>query len=137
MTNTESNPQEEKMRNILIVEDDAFMRNLLVNKLKKERFHVDQAASGEEAMEKVAEKIPDLILLDLILPQMDGFEVIQKLKTNPKTSYIPILILSNLGEKQDLEKAKTFGVEGFMIKANFTPSEIITQIHKLLSKRYL
>lgn len=122
---------------ILVVEDDKFMRNLLVNKLQKEGFRVENVASGEEAVELMQTKAPDLILLDLILPNMDGFEVIQHLKGDKRLSDIPVLILSNLGEKKDIEKAEGFGVEGFLIKANFTPSEIIKKIHDLLNKKYI
>ena len=133
----ESPNQAQNIKTILVIEDDKFMRNLLVNKLKKEGFRTDDVASGEEAIELMQTKAPDLILLDLILPNMDGFEVIQHLKKDPRLANIPVLILSNLGEKKDIEKAEGFGVEGFLIKANFTPSEIIKKIHDLLNKKYI
>lgn len=129
--------QNQNIKMVFVVEDDKFMRNLLINKLQKEGFQTEGIPSGEEALELIKTKTPDLILLDLILPNMDGFEVIQFLKSDLRLSNIPILILSNLGEKKDIEKAEEVGVAGFLIKANFTPSEIIKKIHDLLNKKYL
>lgn len=129
--------QNKNIKMVFVVEDDKFMRNLLINKLQKEGFQTEGIPSGEEALELIKTKTPDLILLDLILPNMDGFEVIQYLKSDPRLSNIPVLILSNLGEKKDIEKAEEIGVAGFLIKANFTPSEIIKKIHDLLNKKYL
>ncbi|MBI4114300.1 MAG: response regulator [Candidatus Niyogibacteria bacterium] len=125
------------MKTILVIEDDKFMRDLLINKIKKEGFRADGAASAEEALEEMEKNAPNLILLDLILPRMDGFEFIQHMKKNPQFANIPILILSNLGDKKDIEKAEQFGVKEFLIKANFTPSEIVQKIHDLLNKKYL
>lgn len=129
--------QNQNIKMVFVVEDDKFMRNLLINKLQKEGFQTEGLGSGEEALELMKTKTPNLILLDLILPNMDGFEVIQYLKSDPRLSNIPVLILSNLGEKKDVEKAEEIGVAGFLIKANFTPSEIIKKIHDLLNKKYL
>lgn len=129
--------QNQNIKMVFVVEDDKFMRNLLINKLQKEGFQTEGIPSGEEALELMKTKTPNLILLDLILPNMDGFEVIQHLKSDPRLSNIPVLILSNLGEKKDIEKAEEIGVAGFLIKANFTPSEIIKKIHDLLNKKYL
>ena len=129
--------QMQNIKMILVVEDDKFMRNLLVNKLQKEGFQTADVATGEEALEFMQKQAPSLILLDLILPNMDGFEVIEHLKKDTRLANIPVLILSNLGEKKDIDKAEQFGVEGFLIKANFTPSEIIKKIHDLLNKKYI
>ena len=134
---TGSSEQNNNIKLILVVEDDKFMRSLLMNKIQKEGFQAEGVSSGEEALEFVKTKTPNLMLLDLILPHMDGFEVAQQLKKDPRLSDIPILILSNLGEKKDIDKAQEIGVAGFLIKANFTPSEIIKKIHDLLNKTYL
>ncbi|PIR69621.1 MAG: response regulator [Candidatus Niyogibacteria bacterium CG10_big_fil_rev_8_21_14_0_10_46_36] len=125
------------MKLVLVVEDDKFMRNLLVNKLQKEGFQTEGVSSGEEALEFTKTKAPSLLLLDLILPNIDGFEVVQQLKQDPRLVNIPVLILSNLGEKKDIEKAQELGVSGFLIKANFTPSEIVKKVQELLSKKYI
>ena len=87
---------------------------------------------------KILEKInPHLILLDLILPGMDGFEILARLKKDPKTSSVPILVLSNLGQKEDIDKAASLGAVDYMIKANFTPGEISERIKSILKKKYL
>ncbi|MEK9209372.1 MAG: response regulator [Patescibacteria group bacterium] len=122
---------------ILIIEDDKFLRELIVQKLVAEGFKVYSAIDGEESF-KILEKImPHLILLDLILPGMDGFEILTRLKKDQKTSSVPILVLSNLGQKEDIDKAVSLGAVGYMIKANFTPGEIVEKVKNILREKYL
>ncbi len=121
---------------ILIIEDDKFIRDLLVQKLKKEGFLTIEALDGEEGVKVAKAEKPNIILLDLILPGMDGFEVLKILKGDPITSSFPVIILSNLGQKEDKERAIGLGAEDFMIKAHFTPSEIISTIRSVLKKKY-
>ena len=122
---------------ILIIEDDKFLRELIVQKLVAEGFNVHSAIDGEESF-KILEKInPHLILLDLILPGMDGFEILARLKKDPKTSSVPILVLSNLGQKEDIDKAASLGAVDYMIKANFTLGEIVEKVQKILREKYL
>ncbi len=113
---------------ILIVEDDKFLRELIVKKLAKEGYEVSEAIDGEEGIKKIKSEKPDLILLDLILPGMDGFEVLSKMKDDPLLSSIPVIILSNLGQKEDVEKGLKLGAIDYLIKAHFTPGEIIEKI---------
>lgn len=119
---------------ILVVEDDKFLRDLIVQKLKRERFVTYEAVDGEEGIKFAKEKHPDLILLDLILPSIDGFGVLGALKNSIDTSSIPIIVLSNLGQKEDMDKAISGGAEAFMVKAHFTPGEIIAKIKEILKK---
>lgn len=121
---------------ILIVEDDKFLRDLIVQKLHKEGFAVLEAIDGENGIKVTKEKKPDLILLDLILPGLDGFEVMKILKSDPATSQVPIIVLSNLGQKEDMDRALAGGAEDFMVKAHFTPGEIITKIKSVLKTKY-
>lgn len=122
---------------ILIIEDDKFLRELIVQKLATEGFNVHSAVDGEECF-KILEKIkPHLILLDLILPGMDGFEILARLKKDPKTSLAPVIVLSNLGQKEDIDKAVSLGAVDYMIKANFTPGEIVEKVKKILAEKYL
>ena len=120
------------MAKILIVEDDKFLRDLLSKKLTEENFSVVTAIDGEEGMKKTQEENPDLILLDLILPGMNGFEVLKKIKENPATKDIPIIVLSNLGQKEDIERAKKLGSEDYFVKAHFTLEEIVEKLKQYL-----
>ena len=123
--------------NILIVEDDKFLRDLIVQKLKREGFNVIEAIDGEEGLKTIKEKRPDLILLDLILPGIDGFEILSRLKADKASAAIPVIVLSNLGQKEDMDRAISNGAEDFMVKAHFTPGEIVTKIKSVLKKKYL
>ena len=115
-------------KTILIIEDDKFLRELIVRKLSKEDFEVSEAVDGEEGIKKIIEEKPDLILLDLILPGIDGFEVLARMKKESALSPIPVIILSNLGQKDDVEKGLKMGAIDYLIKAHFTPGEIIEKI---------
>ncbi len=119
---------------ILVVEDDKFLRELICRKLIKEGYDVHEAIDGEDGLKKAKEVIPDLVLLDLILPGIDGFEVLARIKENPKTSILPIVILSNLGQKDEVEKGLKLGAIDFLIKAHFTPEEIVEKIRAILAK---
>jgi len=121
---------------LLIVEDDKFLRDLIVQKLQKEGFATIEALDGEEGLKLAKENLPDLVLLDLILPGLDGFEVLRQIKADPNTKLIPVIVLSNLGQKEDMDRAFAGGAEDFMVKANFTPGEIIAKIKVVLQKKY-
>lgn len=121
-------------KKILIVEDDTFLRNLISQKLQKENFQVVEAIDGEEGLKKIKEEKPDLVLLDLILPEMDGFEVLRKVKEDPLLSSIPVIILSNLGQREDVERGMNLGAVDYLIKAHFTPGEIIEKIKNVLKE---
>jgi len=113
---------------ILIIEDDKFLRGLIAQKLKAEGYEVTEAAEGREGLEKVKKEKPNLILLDLVLPGIDGFEVLKKIKEDPSTSFLPVIILSNLGQKESVEKGLKMGAVDYLIKAHFTPTEIIEKV---------
>lgn len=119
-------------KKILIVEDDKFLRELIVRKLLKEGFDIAEAVDGEEGIKKAKEEKPDLVLLDLILPGADGFEVLSKIKEDPTTAPTPVIILSNLGQKEDIERGLKMGAVDYLIKAHFTPGEIIDKIRTVL-----
>lgn len=120
------------MSKILILEDDKFLRELMSRKLSDEGFEVIEAVDGEGGLEKTKEEDPDLILLDLILPGMDGFEVLSKIKDNPDLASIPVIILSNLGQREDVEKGLDLGAVDYLVKAHFTPNEIIEKAKEAL-----
>ncbi len=119
-------------KKILIIEDDKFLRELISMKLQKEGYTIVEAVDGEEGEKKIREEKPDLVLLDLILPGIDGFEVLSRIKEDPTVSSIPVIILSNLGQKEEIEKGLKLGAIDFLVKAHFTPGEIIEKIKNIL-----
>lgn len=121
-------------KKILIVEDDQFLHKILVTKIKAAGFDFISAYDGEDALKKV-EKLPDLILLDLILPQMSGFEFLSEIKGNPKFKNIPVIVLSNLGQEEDLERAKSLGAQDYLVKANFSMDEVMKKIKEWLVRK--
>lgn len=121
------------MAKILIVEDDKFLRELITQKILKEGYQTAEAINGEEGVAKAKEEKPDLILLDLILPGIDGFEALRQVKEDPDIAHIPVIVLSNLGQKDDVERGMKLGAADYMIKAHFTPGEILAKIKSILA----
>jgi len=119
-------------KTILVVEDDKFLRELIARKLREENFNITEAIDGEEGIKKIKEEKPDLVLLDLILPGIDGFEVLSKMKEDTSLPKIPVIILSNLGQKDDVGKGFKLGAVDYLIKAHFTPGEIIGKVKEAL-----
>ena len=119
---------------ILVVEDDSFLLQMYATKLETEKYKVFTASTGSEALSLVEKEDLDLILLDLNLPEVDGFNVLEELKSNPKTKHIPVLVLTNFSQKEDIDRCLDLGAEDFLIKAHFVPSEVIEKIKKILKK---
>jgi len=119
-------------KKILIIEDDKFLRRVIARKLAGEGYEIIEALDGEKGLKSAQDEKPDIILLDLILPGIDGFEVLSGLKQNSSTANIPIMILSNLGQKEDIDKGMKMGAIDYLIKAHFTPGEIAERIEKIL-----
>lgn len=119
-------------RKILLVEDDTFILEMYATKLLNFGYDVVTAMDGSEALKVAKEKRPDFILLDLVLPSMDGFEVLKELKSMPDTKSIPVVLLTNLGERRDVAQGLKLGADDYLIKAHFTPSEVIEKIQSLL-----
>lgn len=117
---------------ILIVEDDKFLRELMAQKLVREGYEILESVDGEDGLKKVKNDKPDLVLLDLILPSMDGFEVLSRIKEEVADGAPPVIILSNLGQKEDVEKGLKLGAVDYLIKAHFTPGEIIEKVKNVL-----
>ncbi|MDD5144583.1 MAG: response regulator [Candidatus Pacebacteria bacterium] len=117
---------------ILIIEDDKFLRELISQKLLKEGYEIVEAIDGEEGVKKAKEEKPDIILLDLILPGIDGFEVLTRMRADKENPPIPVIILSNLGQKEDVERGLKLGAADYLIKAHFTPGEIIEKIKNII-----
>lgn len=122
------------MKKILIIEDDKLLRQVISRKLSTEGFEVIEAEDGEQGLIKTKEQKPDLVLLDLILPSIDGFEVLEKVKKDPETSSVKVVILSNLGQEEEIDKGFSLGATDYLVKANFTPGEIVNKVKEILAK---
>ena len=119
-------------KKILLVEDDKFLRELMSKKLITLGYEVVSAADGESGLVMIKETKPDVVLLDLILPGINGFEVLEKAKQDPAIANIPVVILSNLGQTEDIEKGLALGAKDFLVKAHFTPQEIVNKLKSIL-----
>ncbi|MDD5032907.1 MAG: response regulator [Candidatus Pacebacteria bacterium] len=124
-------------KTVLVIEDDQFLREVVVQKLKREGFDVLSAIDANEAFLRIKEKKPGIMLLDLILPGIDGFEFLSQIKKNPETNKIPVIVLSNLGQKEDVDRAREAGAADYLVKANYTPGEIAKKIREVLKEKYI
>jgi len=122
------------MGNILIVEDDALLVKVYSTRLKADGHKVFTADNGLEGLEKAQENIPDVILLDIMMPKMSGLDVLKKLKENTETANIPVLVYSNLAKDEEIAEARKLGAEEFLTKANCTPQEVVAKIEEYLNK---
>jgi len=120
------------MKKILIADDRSEVVELVKVTLEGEGYQTIDASDGREALEKIKREKPDLILLDIIMPRMDGFEVLSKVKKDPKTKDIPIIMLTAKGQKSDQEKGKELGATGYIIKP-FSPSALLKRIEEILA----
>jgi len=117
---------------ILLVEDDPFLIDIYSTKLRQNGFSLETANDGEEALKKIAEIKPAIVLLDIVLPRIDGWEIITKVKADPNLKDIKIIILSNLGQAQEVKKGLELGASGYLIKSHYAPNEIVEEIKKIL-----
>ncbi|MFA5126914.1 MAG: response regulator [Patescibacteria group bacterium] len=121
-------------KKILVVEDDSFLLSMYSTKLNLENFKVSTATTGLQALKVVAKDQPDLILLDLNLPEMSGFDVLDNLKKDVGTKDIPVIVLTNYSQKENIDKCFALGAVDYLIKAHFVPAEVVDKIKKILNK---
>ena len=121
-------------KKILIIEDDEFLLSMYSTKFEIEGYDVIMASDGEIGLEKVKTEKPGIILLDIMLPNMDGFDVLKGIKANRETSSIPVILLTNLSQKQDVERGLSMGADDYLVKAHFMPSEVVDKINRLLGQ---
>ncbi|OIO08119.1 response regulator [Candidatus Falkowbacteria bacterium CG_4_9_14_3_um_filter_36_9] len=119
---------------ILLIEDDSFLLNMYATKFEMENFQVISAEDGVKGLKLSQEESPDIILLDIILPKLSGFEVLKKIKEDNKLKKIPVILLTNLSQKDDIDKCLQLGAQDYLIKAHFMPSEVVEKIKKILEK---
>ncbi len=118
---------------VLLVEDDRFLRKAAEAMLRKNGFTVRTAADGEEGLRSAQATPPDIILLDLIMPKLQGFEVLDRLKADEATASVPVVILSNLGQEADVVRAMTAGAAAYFIKSNTSLSKLVEQVRVVLN----
>ncbi len=117
---------------VLLVEDDVFLSGIYQKKFEMEGYKVTAVDNGEKVLPEAKKKMPDIILLDILLPKMDGFTVLSKLKEDEQVKNIPVILLTNLGQKDDVEKGLQMGAVDYLIKAHFKPSEVVDKIKSVL-----
>jgi len=122
------------MEKILLIEDEELIIRLLSKKLAAIGYDVSLAMNGEEGLEKIKQVVPDLILLDIVMPRMGGFEVMAEMKKDEKIANIPVIIISNSGQPLELEKAKELGAVDWLVKTEFDPKEVAEKIQKYINK---
>jgi DNA-binding response OmpR family regulator len=120
---------------ILIIEDDRYISKMYQLKLSLEGYDVQVAENGKQGVDKVKEMMPDIILLDILMPELDGFEVLKIVKGDDATKDIPVLIMSNLGQEDHIEKGMQMGAIGYIVKSQFTPSKVVDKIKETLGKK--
>ena len=117
---------------ILIVDDDPFILDMYILKFREQGFQIDTATDGGMALEKIKTTKPDLLLLDVVMPKMDGFDVIRRLREDKASRELKILFLTNFGQKEDVERGMQLGADGYIIKAHFTPGEVVAKVKEIL-----
>lgn len=125
-------PQTTPKPRILVVEDDEFLNRMYVAKLEHEQFEVISASDGETALQLTITELPNLVLLDLLLPKRDGFSVLAEIKRRDETKRIPVIVLTNLSQQEQVQKCMSLGAADCLIKAHFTPSEVVQKVRQLL-----
>lgn len=122
-------------KRVLVIEDDEALRTTLVEALRGAEFEVYDAANGEDGIERAQSSAPDLVLLDIVLPKKDGFDVIKALRADAAFKQTPILLLTNLESATDIERALRLGATNYLIKSDYNLAEIVDKVKIFLSER--
>lgn len=117
---------------ILLIEDEEMLANMYETKFKASGYDIHKAMDGEAGLKMAGEVDADIILLDVIMPKLDGFSVLKQLRENAKTKKTPVLLLTNLGQEEDIEKGKNLGATGYLVKANMTPLDVVNKVKEYL-----
>lgn len=119
-------------KTIFVIEDEAALLHALEARLSIEGFNVITSSDGKEGIENINLVKPDLVVLDILLPRMNGLEVLKNLKGNPETKSIPVIVISNISDESDIEKAKKLGAQDYLIKADYKLDEIVEKIKEII-----
>lgn len=123
-----------KKAKVLIAEDDKFLSKVLSDKFTRKNYTAVVASDGIEAVNKIKSEMPDIVLLDLIMPNKNGFEILEEVKTDAKYKNIPVIILSNLGQKKDVERGKKLGIVDYLVKSNTPINNIVKKVEEVLAQ---
>lgn len=122
------------MKKVLIIEDEDLIMDLLRKKLSQENYDVSTAHDGEEGLRVLREIKPDILLLDIVMPKKNGYEVMKEMSEDPELKKIPIIIISNSGQPVELDKAKDLGAKDWLIKTEFDPQEVVEKVRKQIGR---
>jgi len=122
----------EKQPKILVIEDDKFLNKLYSDQLRREGFEVSMAISGDEGLSKVLNENPDLVILDIVLPHKNGFDILSEMKLHAHTKNIPVLIVTNLGQDADIKTGLELGAAGYLVKTDFSITKLGEEVRKYL-----
>ena len=122
----------DKKYKISIVEDEPFLASMYSTKFELEGFEVSRAADGMDGLAIIKAQKPDMVLLDVVMPKMDGFEVLTQLRADPELVKVPVILLTNLGQQSDIEKGLSLGASDYIIKANYTPAQVLAKVKEHL-----
>ena len=122
----------ERKISVLLAEDDTFLADIYKKKFEMEGMKVNVCDNGEKCLTEAQKKKPDIIILDILLPKLDGFTALERLKKNPDTKAIPVLLLTNLGQKEDVDRCMKLGAVGYVIKAHSLPQETVNRVKTIL-----
>ncbi len=122
------------MPKVLLVEDDEMLHGMYTQKFKNQGYDVVSAYNGADGVKLAESEQPDIILLDVIMPKMDGFVALKKIRKGETTAKIPVVLLTNLGQEEDVRKGRELGANDYFIKANHTPQEVVDKVKALLSQ---
>ena len=124
----------DKKTKVLIIEDEEMLVNMYISKFEKEGYDAFKAENGRIGLEQAKTVKPDIILLDIMMPEMDGFMVLKDLKSDTSTKNIPVIMLTNLGQEEDIEKGNKLGASDYLVKANLTPAQVVDKVKEVLKK---
>ncbi|MGM0628955.1 MAG: response regulator [Patescibacteria group bacterium] len=122
------------MKKITLIEDEVILRDLLEKKLKKNGYSVEVAVDGEEGLRKVKDDRPDLILLDIVMPKMDGFELMENIVNIDELKDVPVIVVSNSGQPVDIDRAQELGAVDWIVKTELDPQEVVDMVEKQIGK---
>ena len=125
----------DNMPSVLLIEDDEFLSDIYLTKFKSAGFQVYLAQDGDDGLSQAHQENPDVILLDVVMPRKDGFEVLKNLRADKDFSKTKIILLTNLGQKSDVDKGLRLGADAYIIKAHYTPTEVVSRVLEIINNR--
>lgn len=120
-------------KRVLVIEDEKMLAEMYATKFSMEGFDVERAFDGMKGLEKAKDFKPSIILLDVIMPKLDGFATLKEIRSTPELKKTPVIMLTNLGQDDDIKKGKELGADDYFVKANHTPADIVAKVRSMLT----